>query len=56
MPPLHRMVVILRHQEDLSYEEIAQGMNLPLGTVKTYLFRARRALSAAMQKENALQG
>lgn len=54
--PLHRMAVILRHQEGLSYEEIAQAMNLPLGTVKTYLFRARKALSAAMRSEHGLSG
>lgn len=56
LPPMQRMAVVLRHQEGLSYEEIAQAMNLPLGTVKTCLFRARRALRAARQKENALSG
>lgn len=44
LPPLHRMAVILRHQEGLSYDEVARGMDLPLGTVKTYLFRARQKL------------
>lgn len=44
LPPLHRMVVILRHQDGLTYPEIARELGLPLGTVKTYLFRARRAL------------
>lgn len=48
LPPLHRMAVILRHQEDLSYEDIARAMDLPLGTVKTYLFRARRSLREAL--------
>lgn len=54
LSPEHRMAIVLRHQEDLSYDEIAQAMNLPLGTVKTYLFRARRALRAAMEGANAL--
>ncbi|MGE5589320.1 MAG: RNA polymerase sigma factor [Bacillota bacterium] len=48
LPPLHRMAVVLRHQEDLSYEDIARHLDLPLGTVKTYLFRARRALRESL--------
>lgn len=52
LPPLQRMVVILRHHEELSYDEIARATNLPLGTVKTYLFRARRTLREAMQRES----
>lgn len=52
LPPLHRMVIVLRHQEELSYEEISRAMNLPLGTVKTYLFRARRALREAMERSS----
>lgn len=50
LPPAHRMVVVLRHQEHLSYGEIAELLDLPLGTVKTYLFRARRALSKALSR------
>jgi len=48
MPPLHRIAVVLRHQEDLSYEDIARLLDLPLGTVKTYLFRARHSLRASL--------
>lgn len=44
LPPLWRMAVVLRHQEDLSYDDIAHALELPVGTVKTYLFRARRTL------------
>ncbi|HYG60520.1 MAG TPA: sigma-70 family RNA polymerase sigma factor [Symbiobacteriaceae bacterium] len=44
LPPLYRMAMVLRHQEDLSYDEVARSMELPLGTVKTYLFRARQML------------
>lgn len=54
LPPLHRMAVVLRHQEGLSYDEIARTMNLPLGTVKTYLFRARKVLREAMEREQAV--
>jgi len=56
LPPEYRMVIVLRHQEEMSYEEIAQAMRLPLGTVKTYLFRARRALRAAMEGARAPSG
>jgi RNA polymerase sigma-70 factor (ECF subfamily) len=42
--PEYRAVVLLRHVEGHSYEEIAQILDLPLGTVKTYLHRARAEL------------
>ncbi len=44
LPPKYRSVVVLRHVEDLAYEEIAEILVLPLGTVKTRLFRAREML------------
>ncbi|MCL6477178.1 MAG: RNA polymerase sigma factor [Peptococcaceae bacterium] len=44
LPPQQRLVLMMRHQEGLSYEEIAATTDLPLGTVKTYLFRARQQL------------
>ena len=43
---IYREVVILRYQEGLAYEEIAEVTDLPLGTVKTHLFRARKAMVA----------
>lgn len=43
--PEYREVVVLRHREGLSYEEIAGVAGLPLGTVKTYLHRARKELA-----------
>jgi RNA polymerase sigma-70 factor (ECF subfamily) len=42
--PEYRTVILLRHVEGYSYEEIAEAMELPLGTVKTYLHRARNEL------------
>jgi len=42
--PDYRTVVVLRHVEGYSYDEIAETMELPLGTVKTYLHRARGEL------------
>lgn len=50
LPPLYKTLITLYHNEELSYSEIAQITELPEGTVKNYLFRARRAL-----KENLLQ-
>lgn len=43
--PEYREAMVLRHQEGLAYEEIAEIMELPLGTVKTYLHRARKELA-----------
>lgn len=42
--PEYREVVVLRFQEGLAYEEIAEVTGLPLGTVKTHIFRARKAM------------
>ncbi len=42
--PEYRTAILLRHVEGHSYEEIAEIMDLPLGTVKTYLHRARNEL------------
>jgi len=44
LPPLYQTLIALYHQEDLSYQEIARITGLPEGTVKSYLFRARRQL------------
>ena len=44
LPPLYRTLIALYHQQELSYEEIAQITSLPDGTVKNYLFRARKRL------------
>jgi RNA polymerase sigma-70 factor (ECF subfamily) len=44
LPKQYRMVVVLRYLEDFSYQEIAEALDLPLNTVKSYLFRARQQL------------
>jgi RNA polymerase sigma-70 factor (ECF subfamily) len=51
LPPHYRIVVILRHQQDLSYEEIAEALELPLGTVKARIHRARALLKAKIEGE-----
>jgi RNA polymerase sigma factor (sigma-70 family) len=48
LPPLYQTLISLYHQEDLSYQEIAKITGLPEGTVKSYLFRARRLLKETM--------
>jgi RNA polymerase sigma factor (sigma-70 family) len=44
LPVKHRTALTLFHMEGLSYEEIGEVMGLPDGTVKSYLFRARKEL------------
>ena len=44
LPAKYRAVVILRHMQDRTYEEIAAILELPLNTVRTHLFRARELL------------
>lgn len=44
LPQEYRLLLILRHQEGMSYQEIADETGVPLGTIKTHLFRARGAL------------
>ena len=46
--PEYRQAIVLRHIEDLPYEEIAQIMALPLGTVKTRLRSAMATLREAL--------
>jgi RNA polymerase sigma-70 factor (ECF subfamily) len=53
LPPHYRIVVILRHQQDLSYEEIAEALHLPLGTVKARIHRARALLKARIEGETS---
>ena len=49
LKPLYKTLISLYHQEELSYAEIAEITSLPEGTVKNYIFRARKIL-----KENIL--
>lgn len=44
----YREILLLRHAEGLSYDDIAQTLDLPLGTVKNRLFRAREILAKMM--------
>jgi len=44
LPPLYRTIITLYHQQELSYKEIATITDLPEGTLKSYLYRARKQL------------
>lgn len=44
LAPLQRTLIMLYHEEEQSYEDMALITGLPIGTLKSYLFRARKAL------------
>ncbi len=44
LPPIYSAVISMYHIQSLSYDEIAEALELPIGTVKARLFRARAAL------------
>lgn len=44
LPEKYRRVILLRHTDEKSYEEIARMLKLPIGTVKAHIFRARELL------------
>jgi RNA polymerase sigma factor (sigma-70 family) len=49
----YRLMIELRYFEELSYEEISQELNIPLGTVKAQLFRAKELLYELLQQPGA---
>lgn len=50
LPSKYRLIILLRHMQDMAYEEIATVMDLPVGTVKTRLFRAREILKRHLER------
>ncbi len=48
LPEKYRLVIEMRHMEEKSYQEIAEILDLPLGTVKAHIFRARELLYKAL--------
>ncbi len=52
----HRSVLVLREMQELSYEEIAERLDLDLGTVKSRISRARNALRKILLKSGNLSG
>ncbi len=54
LPPHYRAVIELRHFHDLSYDDIAAALRLPLSDVKSHLFRARKLLAKTLETGQAL--
>ena len=50
LPAQYRLAVELRHYQDMSYDEIAETMGIPLSDVKSNLFRARKLLAEKITK------
>ena len=56
MRPEYAEILVLRFQEGLAYEEISEVTGLPMGTVKTHLFRARRQLASRLADRGLAPG
>ncbi len=50
LPAAYRELIVLRHAHDLNYDEIAEITNLPLGTVKNRIFRAREMMREQFER------
>lgn len=55
LPIQQKTIITLYHLEEMSYKEIGEIMNLPEGTVKSYLFRARKSLKEQLLKEYQIE-
>jgi len=51
LPLDYKSVVVLRHLQNLSYKEISQILNLPMGTIKARIFRARKLLKTHLERK-----
>jgi len=49
LPTKYRLVLVLRHLQEKTYEEMAEILAMPIGTIKTHLFRARNLLKERLQ-------
>jgi RNA polymerase sigma-70 factor (ECF subfamily) len=49
LPAKYRVVLVLRHLQDMTYEEMAEILTMPIGTIKTHLFRARNLLKERLE-------
>ena len=54
--PQYRQVIRLFYMEDRSYEEVSRLLGIPMGTVKTILYRARMELAAALARSTVKDG
>ena len=48
LPTKYRIVLTLRHLQEMTYEEMADILTMPIGTIKTHLFRARHLLKECL--------
>jgi RNA polymerase sigma-70 factor (ECF subfamily) len=48
LPQKYQLVITLFYQQQMSYQEVAQMLSLPLGTIKAHLNRAREALARSL--------
>jgi RNA polymerase sigma factor (sigma-70 family) len=52
---VERTVIVLYHQEERSYEQIADALKMPMGTVRTHLHRGRKKLRESIQQQQTKQ-
>ena len=50
LPPNYRLLVVAHYVRGVQYEALAEALNVPLGTVKTHLYRAKRRLRELLEK------
>jgi len=53
--PEHQRAFLLFHEDELSYQEISARLGVPLGTVKTWVHRARRAIIERLQERGVVE-
>jgi RNA polymerase sigma-70 factor (ECF subfamily) len=56
LPAKYRQVASLFYMQEKSYDEVARMLDLPVGTVKTYLFRARKSLAEELVRRRVRKG
>jgi len=54
LPDNYKLIIKLRHEDDLDYSQISEKLDLPLGTVKAHLFRARKLLFESLKDKQYL--
>jgi RNA polymerase sigma factor (sigma-70 family) len=55
LSPMERTILVLYHQEERSYEQIAQSLRLPIGTVRTHLHRGRKKLREGIRRQQEME-
>jgi len=55
LSPIERTVLVLYHQEERSYEQIAHSLELPIGTVRTHLHRGRKKLREGIERQQEME-